>query len=72
MKLYIYKVQGFEFVDFEAWGTAWEQAKEKATELHTPIFRTVLKSNKLRQEVFYKGGIFNSIEFMRGDNVKVF
>lgn len=73
MKLFIYNVNGFEFIDFEAWGTAWKQAKEKATELHAPIFRTVIKNNKVRQEVYYKGGLFNSIEFMHDDDdVKVF
>ena len=72
MKKFIYQVKGFEFVDTNAFGTAWAQAKVKATELHCPIFRLVIKGDKVRQEVYYSGGCFNSIEFMREDNVKIF
>jgi hypothetical protein len=72
MKKFVYQVKGFEFVDTNAFGTAWVQAKAKATELHCPIFRLVIKGDKVRQEVYYNGGCFNSIEFMREDNVKIF
>jgi len=73
MKKFIYQVKGFEFEDSTAFGTAWAQAKAKAIELHCPIFREVIKRDgSVRREVFYKGGLFNSIEFMREDNVKVF
>lgn len=73
MKKFIYQVKGFEFEDDTAFGTAWEQAKAKATELHCPIFRKVIKWEvSIQQQVFYKGGLFNSIEFMREDNVKIF
>lgn len=72
MKKFIYQVKGFEFEDNTAFGTAWELAKAKATELHCPIFRQVVKGETVRQQVYYKGGLFNSIEFMREDNVKVF
>lgn len=72
MKQFIYNVNGFEFEDNEAFGKAWAQAKAKAMKLHCPIFRLVIKGNKVRQEVYYNGGLFNSIEFMREDNVKIF
>ena len=72
MKKFIYYVKGFEFEDSEAFGKAWAQAKAKATELHCPIFREVIKGEKVKQQVFYKGGLFNSIEFMSDDKVKVF
>jgi hypothetical protein len=72
MKQFIYQVKGFEFEDNTAFGTAWEQAKAKATELHCPIFREVIKGENVKRQVYYKGGLFNSIEFMREDNVKVF
>ena len=73
MKKFIYKVEGFKFEDSTAFGTAWEQAKAKATELHCPIFREAIRRNgAVRQEVYYSGGCFNSVEFMREDNVKVF
>ena len=72
MKKFVYMVKGIEFVDTEAFGQAWEQAKAKATELHCPIFRQIIKNNEVRMQVYYKGGVFNSIKFMRDDNVKVF
>lgn len=73
MKKFIYDVAGFEFVDTEAFGTAWRQAKAKATELHAAIYRQVIKNdNEPRMEVYYKGGCFNSIEFATPDNVKIF
>ena len=72
MKKFVYQVKGFEFVDSTAFGTAWEQAKTKAIELHCPIFRLVIEGESVKQQVFYKGGLFNSIEYMREDNVKVF
>lgn len=73
MKKFIYMVKGFEFVDTEAFGKAWQDAKAKAIELHCPIFRQVIKADgSIRQQVYYKGGCFNSTEFMRADNVEVF
>ena len=72
MRKFVYQVKGFEFVDTNAFGKAWQDAKAKAAELHCPIFRLVIKDDKVRQEVYYSGGLFNSIEFMREDNVKIF
>ena len=72
MKQFIYQVNGLEFVDTNAFGKAWQDAKVKATELHCPIFRLVIEGESVKQQVFYKGGLFNSIEFMREDNVKIF
>lgn len=72
MKQFIYQVNGFEFADNEAFGKAWEQAKAKAIELHCPIFREVINGDKVKYQVYYSGGLFNSVEFMRDGNVKVF
>lgn len=72
MKQFIYQVNEFEFIDIEAFGEAWKQAKVKATELHCPIFREVVNGDRVKRQVYYSGGLFNSIEFMREDNVKVF
>jgi hypothetical protein len=72
MKKFVYMVEGFRFEDSIAFGTAWELAKAKATELHCPIFRDVVKGETVKHQVYYTGGLFNSIEFMRDDNVKVF
>lgn len=72
MKKFVYQVNGFEFIDTNAFGKAWQDAKAKAAELHCPIFRLVIKGDKVRQEVYYNGGLFNSVEFMREDNVKIF
>lgn len=72
MKKFVYQVAGYEFVDVEAFGQAWKDAKAMASKLHTPIFRLVIKGENVKEQVYYKGGCFNSIEFMRDDNVKIF
>ena len=70
---FIYKVAGFKWEDTVAFGEAWRAAKAKAAELHQPIFRSVVKANgTIHEQVFYNGGVFNSVEFMGCDNVRVF
>lgn len=71
-KKFVYQVAGFEWVDTEAFGTAWKQAKAKATELHAAVYRLIIKGEDVKQEVYYKGGCFNSIKFATADNVKIF
>ena len=71
-KKFVYQVAGFEFVDSIAFGEAWKEAKAKATELHTAVYRLVIKGKQVRQEVYYKGGCFNSVDYMDGENVMVF
>ena len=72
MKKFVYQVAGWEFVDSEAFGQAWREAKAKAAELHTPVYRLVIKGEDVQQEVYYKAGCFNSIRFATADNVKIF
>ena len=69
---FVYQVAGFEWVDTEAWGTAWKEAKAKATELHAAIYRLYIKGERVSQEVYYKGGCFNTVRFATPDNVKIF
>lgn len=71
MKMFVYFVEGKVWEDFEAWGKAWKAAKDYAIQQHGVIFRDVVRADKVKHEVYYKAGIFNSIEFMREDNVKV-
>lgn len=71
-KKFVYQVAGFEWEDTEAFGKAWRQAKAKATELHAAVYRLVIKGEDIRQEVYYKGGCFNSIKFATPENVKIF
>ena len=71
-KKFVYQVAGFEWEDAEAFGKAWRQAKAKATELHAAVYRLVIKGEDVRQEVYYKGGCFNSIKFATPENVKIF
>jgi len=71
-KKFVYQVAGFEWEDTEAFGKAWRQAKAKATELHAAVYRLVIKGEDVRQEVYYKGGCFNSIKFAIPENVKIF
>ena len=71
-KKFVYQVAGREFVDSEAFGQAWREAKAKAAELHAPVYRLVIKGEDVQQEVFYKAGCFNSTRFATADNVKIF
>lgn len=71
-KKFVYQVAGFEFVDSVAFGEAWKEAKAKAAELHTAIYRLVIKGEDVKQEVYYKGGCFNSTKFAMADNVMIF
>lgn len=71
-KKFVYQVAGFEFVDSIAFGEAWKEAKAKAAELHTAVYRLVIKGEQIRQEVYYKGGCFNNIRFATDENVMIF
>lgn len=72
MKKFVYDVAGFEFEDTEAFGKAWKEAKALAKEKHAAIYRTVVKNDEERREVFYKGGCFNSIKYATAENVEIF
>ena len=72
MKQFIYQVEGFEYTDTEAFGKAWKEAKAEASRLHSPIYRLVIDGEKVREEVFYKGGIFNHVKFATADNIQIF
>lgn len=69
MKKFIYQVQSFEFEDTEAFGTAWKEAKEKAKELHAPIYRTVVET---QQQVFCTAGCFLGVGYARDSDIKIF
>lgn len=71
-KKFVYQVAGLEFVDTEAFGEAWKMAKAAASQFHVPVFRLVIKGGDVKQEVYYKGGCFNSIKFITSDNVMIF
>jgi hypothetical protein len=72
MKEFFYYVNGTEFVDTEAFGKAWKEAKALATEEHTCITRTVVKGKEMYHEFFAKGGCFLSERFYEKDRVKIF
>ena len=68
MKQFIFKVEGNIYEDTEPFGDAWKRAKEKATELHCAVYRTVIDTE---EQVFYNGGFFNDVKFATKDNVKI-
>lgn len=72
MKKFVYQVAGFEFVDTEAFGTAWREAKVKATELNAAIYRLVIKGEDVQQQVYLKAGCFLTTDLATADAVKVF
>lgn len=72
MKKFVYQVQGYEFTDTVPFGKAWQEAKAKAFELHTAIYRLVINSDKVRQEAYVKGGCFLSVTLAPIENVMMF
>lgn len=72
MKKFVYQVAGWEFVDTVAFGEAWREAKFRATQLHMPIYRLVIKGEEVKQEVFTKGGCFLSVTLAQIENVMMF
>ena len=69
MKKFVYRVESFEFEDTEAFGTAWKEAKAKATELHAPIYRSVID---IQQQVYLSGGCFIGVDYAKDYNIKIF
>ena len=72
MKKFVYQVAGWEFVDTEAFGKAWKEAKAKATELHAAVYRLVIDGEKVRQEVYVKAGCFLRSDLALVKNVMIF
>ena len=71
MKTYIYEVAGFEFIDNKAFGEAWENAKQKATENHVAIYRTVKSGEKESREVYLKMRYFDDVNWASERDVKI-
>jgi len=72
MKQFIYQVEGLEFSDTEAFGKAWKEAKATAARLHVPVYRLVVDGEKVREEVYYSAGFFNSTKYANKDNICIF
>lgn len=72
-RTYIYDVNGTQFEDVKAFGTAWANAKALAKEEHTTIKRTIVENNgKIIHEFYAKGGIFLDEKYYNVEDVKVF
>ena len=72
MKKFVYQVKGYEVADATAFGEAWKAARKTATELHCPIFRTVIRGEQVKQEVFVKGGLFLNVELAKPADYLIF
>lgn len=72
MKRFVYDVMGFEWEDTEAFGSAWKTAKEVAKGLGVGIYRTVIKGETERREVYCKGGCFLPVEMVKPESVALF
>ena len=72
MKKFVYQVAGYEYVGSEAFGDAWRQAKTKATELHTAVYRLVIQNGQIKQDVFTRGGCFLPVMCAQSSQVMVF
>lgn len=71
MKQFIYDVAGNEFTTTEAFGETWKEVKALATELHAAIYRTVIKGDEERREVYAKGGCFLWTSIADPNSVKI-
>lgn len=71
-RTYIYDVNGTQFEDVKAFGTAWANAKALAKEEHTTIKRTIVENEKITYEFYAKGGIFLNEKYYDVEDVKVF
>ena len=72
MKKFVYQVAGWEFVDTVAFGKAWREAKFKATQLHTAVYRLVIQNGQVKQDVFTRGGCFLPVTCVQSSCVMVF
>lgn len=72
MKKFVYQVAEFEYVDCEAFGAAWKEAKAKAAEMHKAIYRLVIKNGEVKQEVFCAAGCFLNVELAKPTDAKIF
>ena len=73
MRTFFYNVNGTEFVDTEAFGVAWMDAKVLAKKENTYITRTVISDNgKVRYEFFAKGGCFLNEKNFSKENAFIF
>lgn len=73
MKRFYYEVGAFQFSDTVAFGEAWKEAKAKATELHGPIYREVVKDgNTIREEVYLNCGVFVGVNYADKNSIKFF
>lgn len=71
-KLFVYKVDGKVFQGHDAWGQAWDDAKAVAKDRHCPIFRSVVKGDKVDHQFFAKGGAFLSLRSYSPDKLYLF
>lgn len=71
MKKFVYEVGSYEFIGEDAFGDAWRAAKAKAAELHTAIYRSVVKNESVRREVYLNTGCFLAVELADPDSVKI-
>ena len=71
-KVFKYEVGTHSFEDETAFGTAWKQAKEKATELHCAIYREVVQDKEIRREAYVKGGCFLNTKYVNSNNIMIF
>ena len=72
MKRFIYEVAGYEFEGAEAFGKAWKDAKATAAGQGLPIYRTVIKGEAERHEVFTAGGCFLPVDMVKPEDVALF
>lgn len=73
MKRFYYEVGAFQFSDTVAFGEAWKEAKAKATKLHAPIYREVVKDgDTIRNEVYLNGGVFVGVNYADKNSIKIF
>jgi len=66
MKMYIYHVNGHDFIGYEKpFGDAWQAAKAQARQDHVPIHRTIVE---VRKDVYVRSSAFLSEDYAKPDD----
>ena len=71
-KKFVYQVAGHEWVDSEAFGAGWREAKAYAKEIHAAVYRLVFREDEPVQEVFMVGGLFLRVDLAKKEYIMVF
>ena len=71
-KKFVYQVADREWVDNEAFGAGWREARAYAKEIHAAVYRLVFRKGEPVQEVFLRSGCFLRADLVDEKSIVVF